>query len=89
MVDLFGVVVLLIPVCLLIWTYSLPYVISSWHVFEGSRETSGIPGIFLLKTAILVFVVLVVLQGVALAIRSALVLAGLRENAGPATGSTY
>lgn len=89
LVDLFGVIVLLIPVCLLIWAYSLPYVVSSWHVLEGSRETSGIPGIFLLKTAILVFVVLVVLQGVALAIRSALVLAGLRENAGPATGSTY
>ncbi|MEX0760630.1 MAG: TRAP transporter small permease subunit, partial [Tistlia sp.] len=89
LVDLFGVCVMLIPVCLLIWAYSLPYVISAWQVFEGSRETSGIPGIFLLKTAMLVFVVLVVLQGIALALRSILVLAGLREDAGPAAGGAH
>lgn len=89
MVDLFGVCVLLIPVCLLIWAYSLPYVVSAWQVFEGSRETSGIPGIFLLKSAILVFVVLVVLQGIALAFRSVLVLAGLRADAGPAAEGAH
>lgn len=88
-VDIFGVFVLLIPVCLLIWAYSLPYVVSSWQVFEGSRETSGIPGVFLLKSVMLLFVVLVVLQGLALAFRSILVLAGLRENAGPATGGAH
>lgn len=89
MVDLFGVVAMLIPVCLLIWAYSLPYVISSWQVLEGSRETSGIPGVFLLKTAMLVFVAVVLLQGVALAFRSVLVLAGRRADAGPAAGGVH
>ncbi|SMF18129.1 TRAP-type mannitol/chloroaromatic compound transport system, small permease component [Tistlia consotensis] len=88
-VDIFGVFALLIPVCCLIWAYSLPYVVSSWQILEGSRETSGIPGIFLLKTSMLIFVVLVVLQGIALAFRSMLVLAGLREDAGPATGGAH
>lgn len=87
--DLFGVCLLLIPVCLVIWIYALPYVTSSWAVFEGSRETSGIPAIFLLKTAMPLFVILMILQGIALALRSVLVLQGRLENAGPATGGGH
>ncbi len=45
----------------------------------SSRETSGIQAVFLLKTVILVFVVLVVLQGISLAIRSLLILAGVEQ----------
>lgn len=78
-VDLLGVVIFLIPVCGLIWWVSWPYVASSWKVFEGSRETSGIQGVFLLKSVILLFVVLVVLQGISLAIRSLLTLAGIEQ----------
>ena len=76
LIDLLGVFILLMPFCVLIWITSYPYVAASWAVFEGSRETSGIQAVFLLKTMILVFVVLVGLQGVSLAIRSWLVLAG-------------
>ncbi len=75
-VDLTGVVFLLVPVCIAIWIGAWPYVSQSWRILEGSRETSGIPAVFLLKSVILVFVVLVLLQGLSMAIRSALVLAG-------------
>ncbi len=78
-VDILGVAIFLIPVCALIWWGSWPYVANSWRVFEGSRETSGIQAVFLLKTVILVFVVLVVLQGISLAIRSLLILAGVEQ----------
>ncbi len=78
-VDLLGVMIFLIPVLALIWWGSWPYVANSWRVFEGSRETSGIQAVFLLKTVILVFVVLVVLQGISLAIRSLLILAGVEQ----------
>ena len=78
-VDIVGVAIFLIPVCALIWWGSWPYVANSWRVFEGSRETSGIQAVFLLKTVILVFVVLVVLQGISLAIRSLLILAGVEQ----------
>jgi len=70
-VDLFGVVFFLLPMCWLLWWVGYPYVARSWSVLEGSRETSGIPAIFLLKTVILVFVVTLALQGLALAVRSA------------------
>ncbi|MGH6948539.1 MAG: TRAP transporter small permease subunit [Kiloniellales bacterium] len=73
-IDLLGSLFLLLPVVALIWIYSLPYVTRAWSVLEGSKETSGIQGVYLLKTVVLAFCVLVALQGIALAIRSLLVL---------------
>ncbi|MEQ9518043.1 MAG: TRAP transporter small permease subunit [Parvibaculum sp.] len=70
-VNLLGTVFFLWPVCALIWYAAFPYVEISWRVLEGSRETSGIPAIFLLKSAILAFAVLVSLQGLSTIIRSA------------------
>lgn len=78
MVNLFGIVFFVWPMCWLIWTVGFPYVARSWAVLEGSRETSGIPGIFLLKTVILVFAVSVALEGLSLAVRAARTIAGGR-----------
>ena len=78
-VNLLGVAFLLLPVCFIIFRYSLPYVQSSWRVLEGSKETSGIQGVFLLKSILLAFVVLVALQGLSLAIHSLLILGGRRQ----------
>lgn len=75
-VDLFGSVALLLPVMAMIWIVAWPYVLSSWMQFEESREAGGLPGLFLLKSVILVFCLALGLQGVSLALRSALVLAG-------------
>jgi TRAP-type mannitol/chloroaromatic compound transport system permease small subunit len=75
-VDLLGALVLLLPFCgVLIW-FALPYVGRSWAILERSREASGLPLVFLLKTLIPVFAVLLGLQGAAQAIRAALVLVG-------------
>jgi len=76
LVNLLGVVIFLWPVCLLIWVMSFPYVTTSWKVYEGSRETSGIQAVFLLKTVILIFTVLIALQGLSLVARSLLTLGG-------------
>lgn len=73
-VDLIGSMFFLIPCCVLILILSPPYVAASWAVLEGSKETSGIPGIFLLKSLIPVFAVLLLLQGIASAIRAYLTL---------------
>ena len=55
---------------------SWPYVMRSWHVLETSQEGSGIPAVFLLKTLILVYAALVIVQGLAMATRAVLFLAG-------------
>ena len=76
-VDLLGALFLLLPFALAIIWFALPYVERSWAIFERSRETSGLPLVFLLKTLIPMFAVLLALQGIAQAIRA---LAVLRED---------
>src|SRR5215469_14261528 len=76
LVDLFGALLLLLPFALALAFLSFPYVSRSWVIFEGSRETSGLPAVFLLKTLIPLFAALLALQGLAQATRAALILAG-------------
>ncbi|MAN61653.1 MAG: C4-dicarboxylate ABC transporter permease [Parvibaculum sp.] len=75
-IDLIGTILFLWPVGILVIYVSWPYVASSWRVLEGSRETSGIPAVFLLKTIIPVFAAFIILQGLSMAIRSILTLSG-------------
>ncbi|MEY6431324.1 TRAP transporter small permease subunit [Thioalkalicoccus limnaeus] len=83
-VDLGGTLVLLFPVCLFIAWIGWDYVASSWSVREGSREAGGLPGVYLLKTLILVMPGLVMIQGLVLVLRNTLVLLGIDESVPPA-----
>lgn len=74
--DLIGVLIFLIPFMVVIFLYALPYVERSWRLWEGSSNVGGMPGLFVLKSFILVFTVLVGLQGLAMLARSILVLSG-------------
>ena len=78
-VDLLGTVLLLWPVCFLVFYVAFPYVESSWAVREGSRETSGIQGVYLLKSVILVFAVLLALQGLSTVIHALRILSGAEQ----------
>lgn len=69
-INLAGCLLFLMPFCVFTFALSMPYVASSWSVFESSREVGGLPGIFLLKSVILIFAILLGLQAVSLAIRS-------------------
>jgi TRAP-type mannitol/chloroaromatic compound transport system permease small subunit len=80
LIDLFGTVVFLFPVVIAVGLLSVPYVARSWAILEGSRETSGLPFVYLLKTLIPLFAVLLGFQGIAQAIRAALVLAEPRRD---------
>lgn len=79
LVDLFGVIVFLLPYCWIVWYYAWPFVMRSWQYKEGSANIGGMPGLFVLKTFILAFAVLLALQGIALALRSILVLGGRED----------
>jgi TRAP-type mannitol/chloroaromatic compound transport system permease small subunit len=78
LVDLGGALLLLLPFMLVLLWFAVPYVARSWAILETSRETSGIPAVFVLKTLIPLFALLMALQGVAQAIRAAHSLKGLR-----------
>ncbi len=79
-IDLGGALLLLLPLMLVLLWFALPYVERSWTILERSRETSGIPAVFLLKTLIPLFALMMALQGVAQAIRAASVIAAGREH---------
>lgn len=77
-VDLAGALIFLCPtIILLIWV-TYPYVRLSWLRMETSLEAGGLPGVFLLKSVLLLFCLPLAAQGLSLAIRSLLVLLGYR-----------
>ena len=78
LIDLVGAILLLLPFLLVLLWLSVPYAARSWAILEHSQEASGLPLIFVLRTLIPVFAVLMTLQGVAQAIRAATVLARTR-----------
>jgi TRAP-type mannitol/chloroaromatic compound transport system permease small subunit len=70
LVDLLGALLLLIPFALSLFILSLPYVARSWSILERSRETSGLPLVWLLKTLIPAFALLLILQVISQALRA-------------------
>jgi TRAP-type mannitol/chloroaromatic compound transport system permease small subunit len=50
--------------------FSFPYVLRSFAAGEGSREASGLPALYLVKTLIPFFALLMTLQGLAQALRA-------------------
>ena len=74
LVDFIGGILFLLPVCLLIFTFSWDYVLASWAIGETSEERSGIAGIYLLKTLLLLMPATLLLQGIAETLRNLLVL---------------
>ncbi|MFD2738787.1 TRAP transporter small permease subunit [Sulfitobacter aestuarii] len=79
LVDLIGVIFFLMPFAWVVYVYALPFVQRSWAYKEGSANVGGMPGLFILKSFIIVFVALLALQGVAMICRSLLVLGGRRD----------
>lgn len=75
-VDLIGFYLLLAPVCLIILWNSQTFVGFAWRTFEGSTESNGIRGVFLLKTLIPIFALTMIMQGLAIALRAAMALNG-------------
>mgnify|MGYP000582621919 CR=1 FL=1 len=74
MLELIGVAIFLMPLAAVVWVYCYTVVARSWGLMEGSANIGGMPGLFVVKGFILVFAALIALQGVAMAIRSVLIL---------------
>ncbi|MGB1539417.1 MAG: TRAP transporter small permease subunit, partial [Rickettsiales bacterium] len=64
-VDALGTLVLLFPLCLSLIYFSFSFVESSWSLREASSEYDGMPGIWVLKTFLLIAPMLLTLQGFA------------------------
>lgn len=78
LIDFIGSLLLLLPFTIQIAVNSTGWVAKSWASLEASRDAGGLPGLFLLKSVLLVFCILLGLQGLALLLRSLLNLLGYR-----------
>ncbi len=69
-IDLCGCVLFLLPFCAVMIFKGLPFALASWAILEGSPQPSGLQGVFLLKTGLVVGAVLLALQGIVLALEA-------------------
>ncbi|MFK7914219.1 MAG: TRAP transporter small permease subunit [Pseudomonadales bacterium] len=51
-IELYGILLLLLPFILLILIYSVPFVLSSWNLQERSQAPGGLPMRWLIKAAL-------------------------------------
>lgn len=77
-VDLIGVLIFLMPLCLFLAWKSFDFVMQSWNIREASRESGGLPYPFIpmLKSALLLMPITVALQGLSLLLNSLQTLRG-------------
>jgi TRAP-type mannitol/chloroaromatic compound transport system permease small subunit len=68
-IDIFGHLFLLLPSMGALVYWSWPSVRNSWKILEGPLSVGGIEAVFLLKTLIPAFAILVILQSLALLTR--------------------
>ncbi len=77
-VDLVGVIIFLLPLCVFLAWNSFEFVTQSWRIREMSRESGGLPYPFvpMLKSVLLLMPLAVGLQGLSLFLRSLKTLRG-------------
>lgn len=80
-VEIIGALIFTLPWMLILAWLAWPFIVDSWSIWEGSPQPNGMPGVFLLRTMLLVFCALMTLQCLAIIARGILVLAGDRAAA--------
>ncbi len=78
LIELVGAYLFIFPICALILWAGETGLARSWAGFEGSRESDGLPILFLFKTLVPIFAGLLMAQGLSEALKASLALRGLR-----------
>lgn len=75
-VNIIGTIFFLFPFFILILYFSWGYMMKSWTVHEGSTQAGGLPYVYILKSFMPTFAILMLIQGVAELIRNILIVSG-------------
>lgn len=75
-VELVGIYLFLFPIMIRILQTGEQGLARSWSLFEGSRESDGLPILYIFKTLVPVFAVLMIIQGLSEALKAALRITG-------------
>jgi TRAP-type mannitol/chloroaromatic compound transport system permease small subunit len=79
-VNSLGALVLLLPLSIFTGVISWDFVMDSWRIYEGSTDSGGLKGVFLLKSLLPLTALMLTLQGVASVLHNLLI---LMDVAGP------
>ena len=82
-IELTGIYLFLFPICVRILMTSEAGLARAWLLLEGSRESDGLPILYLFKTLVPVFAVLLMAQGLSESLKAALRLTGALPPAEP------
>jgi len=63
-IEILGTIFLLLPMVIFIFYISWDYVMQSWQLMEDSPDAGGLPYVYLLKTTILIFCVLLFIEAI-------------------------
>ena len=69
-IDLIGYVVLVIPFCFFVIYESTTMISQSWSMVEGSSEPGGLPIVYILKSSIYIFSLLLLIQTIGKILRA-------------------
>ena len=61
-INIVGAITFVIPVCFAIIYYSFNYVVNSWAQLEGSLEERGLHAVYILKSFIWIFAIMLIFQ---------------------------
>jgi TRAP-type mannitol/chloroaromatic compound transport system permease small subunit len=78
-INFFGVIIFLIPGCIMLITTSWKFTANSFAILEGSPDPGGIPFRFLIKGCIPAGFVLLLLQGISLGLHSLMQILGVEK----------
>jgi TRAP-type mannitol/chloroaromatic compound transport system permease small subunit len=79
-VNFLGVLLFLIPGCIMVISTSWKFMVNSFSILEGSPDPGGIPLRFLIKGCIPAGFVLLLMQGISLGIHSLQQILGIEES---------
>ena len=63
-IEIVGYLVLVIPFCLFVIYESTSMIMRSWIIMEGSSEPGGLPLVYILKSSIYVFSILLLIEAI-------------------------
>ena len=78
-INLIGVILFLIPGCIMVITTSWKFTMNAFAIMEGSPDPGGIPFRFVLKGCLPVGFSLLLLQGISLGIHSLMQILGIEQ----------
>jgi TRAP-type mannitol/chloroaromatic compound transport system permease small subunit len=79
-INLFGVLLFLIPGCLMVISTSWKFAVNSFAMLEGSPDPGGIPLRFIIKGCIPLGFTLLLMQGISLGIQSFIQIMGMETD---------